>query len=88
MSRISIDVTSEEHQRLKALAALKGKSIKEFVLSSTLGDEGPDLGDGAALSELEALLESRLANARVSGVSQRTIRDIVERVKREVSGSK
>jgi uncharacterized protein (DUF1778 family) len=32
MSRISIDVTPEEHQKLKAMAALKGKSIKDYVL--------------------------------------------------------
>ena len=38
MSRISIDVTTEEHQKLKAVAALKGLSIKEYVLERTLGD--------------------------------------------------
>ena len=32
MSRISIDVTDSEHKKLKALAALKGRSIKDYVL--------------------------------------------------------
>ena len=86
MSRISIDVTAEEHQRLKALAALQGKSIKEFVLASTLGAQsgGPLAQD---LSELEAILDKRLQNARAGGVSQRTVGEIFEQVKREVSGA-
>lgn len=79
MSRISIDVTPEEHQRLKALAALQGKTIKEFVLASTLGDGQP----AAALAELEALLDRRLASARAHGVGSRTVEDIVAQVKRE-----
>ena len=38
MPRLSIDITSEEHQKLKAIAALKGQSIKDYVLKRTLGD--------------------------------------------------
>ncbi len=86
MSRISIDVTPEEHQRLKAMAALQGKSIKEFVLASTLGSELPESDEAAALAELETLLDKRLANARNGGVSSRTVGDIVEQVKREAAG--
>ena len=86
MSRISIDVTDAEHQRLKAMAALQGKTIKEFVLASTLGRERRDSDEAAALAELEALLDKRLANARAGGVSSRTVGDIVEQVKREMPG--
>ncbi len=32
--RLSIDVTPEERRRVKAIAALTGKSIREFVLES------------------------------------------------------
>lgn len=32
--RLSIDVTPEERRRVKAVAALSGKSVKEFVLES------------------------------------------------------
>ena len=69
MSRISIDVTAEEHQRLNALAALQGKSIKEFVLASTLGAQN----DGALaqdLAELEAILDKRLQTARAGAGSE------------------
>ena len=55
MSRISIEVTPEEHQKLKALAALQGKSMKEFVLERALGSD-PSADDQQALSELESLL--------------------------------
>ncbi len=86
MSRISIDVTAEEHKKLKALAALQGKSIKEFVLASTLGAQN----DGALaqdLAELEAILDKRLQTARAGGGSQRTVGAILDQVKREVSGT-
>lgn len=81
MSRISIDVTPEQHQRLKALAALCGKSIKEFVLDRTLGD--PDTT--ADLAELEALLDRRIEDARARGASSRTVGDMFRRARHELS---
>jgi len=87
MSRISIDVSPEQHQRLKAMAALQGKSIKEFVLASTLGSQAPDSDEAAALAELETLLDKRLANARNGDVSPRSVGDLVEQVKREAEGT-
>ncbi|MCA9291166.1 MAG: hypothetical protein KDA25_08555 [Phycisphaerales bacterium] len=81
MSRISIDVTPEQHQRLKALAALCGKSIKEFVLDRTLGE--PDAG--ADLAELEALLDRRIADARTRGASTRTVGDVFTQARHELS---
>lgn len=32
MSRLAIDVTDQQHQALKAMAALEGKTIKQYVL--------------------------------------------------------
>lgn len=78
MSRISIDVTDAQHQKLKALAALQGLSIKEFVLARTIGD--------ADLAELEELLDKRLQNARARGTSKRTVGDVFEQVRRENTG--
>ena len=80
MSRISIDVTKEQHQRLKAMAALQGMSIKEFTLFRTIADQAFD----ADLAELEALLDQRIKRARTEGTSSRTIAEIFERAKREV----
>jgi uncharacterized protein (DUF1778 family) len=36
MSRLSIEITPEQHQRLKAMAALSGQTIKEYILERTL----------------------------------------------------
>lgn len=73
MSRISIDVTDNEHKKLKALAALRGKSIKEYVLERTLG---MDETDGAALRELEKLLDGRIRAAKAGAVSSRTASEV------------
>jgi len=78
MSRISIDVTSEEHQKLKAMAALQGKSIKDYVIERTLGVE-LDKTHESDLAELEALLDER---AR-SGVSRRTVGSIFKEAYRK-----
>ncbi len=82
MSRISIDVTDHQHKKLKALAALQGQPIKDFVLARTIGDEALE----ADLAELEALLDKRLRNARSGGVSKRSIGEIFEQVKQELAG--
>ena len=74
MSRISIDVTTEEHQKLKAVAALKGLSIKDYVIERTLGADGEE----AALKELEALLDKRIASARSGATSKRSVREIFD----------
>jgi hypothetical protein len=77
MSRISIDVTDAEHAKLKALAALKGQSIKDFVLSRTIGDT--ELAPH--LAELEALLDERIDRARAEGTSDRSVNDIFEQAR-------
>lgn len=80
MSRLSIDVTAEQHQRLKALAALKGLTIKQFVLASTLGAEGAE----PALAQLESLLDRRAQRTKSEGASRRTVDDIFEQARNEV----
>jgi Antitoxin ParD len=58
MSRISIDVSPEEHRKLKAIAALRGKSMKDYLLEGkmVLGPANHE----KALVELEALLDARI----------------------------
>lgn len=77
-SRISIDVTPEQHRQLKALAAVKGQSIKDYVLDRTIGR-----GDEAkAMKELEKLLDARIQESREKGPSKRTIKEIFEDAKK------
>lgn len=73
MSRISIDVTDGEHKKLKTMAALRGKSIKDYVLERTLG---AGEAETAALQELEKLLDKRIRAARAGAVSRRTASEV------------
>lgn len=82
MSRISIDVTDAQHKQLKALAALQGKTIKEFVLASTLGSEKAS----EDLAELEALLDQRIAETEAKGVSEKTVGNIFEEERKAAAG--
>ena len=38
MARISIELTDDQHRRIKVFASFVGKSIKETVLGSVFGD--------------------------------------------------
>lgn len=85
MSRISIDVTAEEHQKLKALAALQGKSIKEYVLDRTLGAaKGTD--EERAIGELVDFLSSRVEQARRGEVVNQSVEEIFNEVYAELNG--
>ncbi len=84
MARLSIEVTSEQHQRLKAFAALHGKSIKDYVLERALPPE-PDtepLSEEEALLQLEAFIQPRIEAAERGEISSRSVRQIFEDVKR------
>lgn len=82
MSRISIDVTDDEHIKLKTMAAIRGQPIKEYVLERTLGTRETD---SAALQELEKLLDNRIRAAHAGAISRRTASEIfVEAARKKV----
>lgn len=75
MSRLTIDVTDQQHQNLKAMAALQGKTIKEYAIERLF----PDASDEAlALQELRALLEQRMAELGSGGVSAQSLVEIAD----------
>lgn len=80
MSRISIEVTPNQHKRLKTLAALSGKSLKEYMLEKTLpvGDDEEE-----AIQELSALLKPRLAEAKRGEFVDQTVEEIFDEVYQE-----
>ena len=82
MSRLSIELTPEQHQQVKALAAISGSSIRTYVLDRLL----PSSDEEVALQELETLLDQRLkaAEAEAGAVSQRTVQDIFQDVYHEM----
>jgi Antitoxin ParD len=78
MPRLSIDLTPEDHQKLKAIAALNGESIKEYVLKRTLG-EAPtltDMSESEAVAALAEFLKPRIDQARRGAFSEKSMADI------------
>jgi uncharacterized protein (DUF1778 family) len=76
MSRLSIVLTPEQHQKIKAVAAMQGKSIKEYVLNQIL----PTSSEEVALHELEALLDNRIKLAMDGKVSQKSVKEIFQEI--------
>lgn len=75
MSRLTIDITDQQHQSLKALAALQGKTIKQYALERLFpGDADAD----QAWQELKKLLENRINNGLEGKVSPKSIGDILD----------
>ncbi len=77
--RLSIEISPEQHQRLKAAAALQSKSIKDYVLERTI----PDFNERAALQELEDFLKARVESADKGDLSTKSISDIFDEVEKE-----
>jgi len=77
--RLSIDVTKEQHQQLKATAALQGKSLKNYVLERAL----PNTDEEAALHELEEFLKPRVEAVDNNQLSKKSLEDIFDDVQRE-----
>ena len=78
MPRLSIDLSPQERRQLETMAALKGQSIKNYVLSRALVDM-PDpatMTDEEALQALKQLSAPRLAEAEAGDVVTATADDI------------
>ncbi len=80
MSRLSIELTAEQHQQVKAMAALSGTSIRDYVVTRLFPLSSDE---EAALRELEALLDKRLKAAEAGAISSRTVENIFQDVYRE-----
>lgn len=81
MSRLTIDVTDQQHQALKALAALEGKSIKQYALERLLPSDQQQ-----AMQDLKLLLSSRLASAEKDEPSPLSAAEIAEETLRDLGG--
>jgi uncharacterized protein (DUF1778 family) len=85
MRRLSIEVTPEQHQRLKAIAALHGKTIKDYVLERALPPlpAMDSLSEEEALHQLETFLKPRIEAAKRGEVVNQTVAEIIDELKRE-----
>jgi uncharacterized protein (DUF1778 family) len=86
MSRLSIEITPEQHQHLKVCAALAGKSIKKYVIERALDPlpETDTLSDEKALAALETFLKSRIESAERGDVVNKSVRQIFHDVRQEI----
>ena len=74
-SRLTIDVTDQQHQTLKANAALQGKTMKQYAIERLF----PTVADEVqALQELKALLHFRLTEAERGEVFKQSAMEIAE----------
>jgi len=80
MSRLSIEISPEQHKKIKALAALQGQSIKDFILNKLFLVNNED--EQNAMAELEELLLSRIKQAKDTPASSKTIKQITDDVLR------
>ena len=75
MSRLTIDMTDQQHQSLKALAALQGKTIKQYALERLFpGDVDAD----QAWQELKTLMGTRVDDGLAGKVSTKSIGEILD----------
>ena len=75
VSRLTIDMTDQQHQSLKALAALQGKTIKQYALERLFpGDTDAD----QAWQELKNLLGDRIKAGLSGKVSDKSIDQILD----------
>ncbi|KZM47628.1 antitoxin [Labrenzia sp. OB1] len=73
MSRLTIDITDQQHKSLKALAALEGKTIKQYALERLFPSDADQ-----AWQELKTLLGSRINDGLGGNVSTKTIGEILD----------
>jgi hypothetical protein len=77
MSRLTVELTGEQHQQIKAMAAVQGKSMKEYVLEK-LFPVSPSSDDRQAWKTLQTLLSKRVAEAEDGAISRKTFEQITE----------
>jgi len=83
--RLSIEVTQEQHQRLKAVSALRGQSIKDYVLERVF-QPLPELNAASeeeALRQLEAFFQPRVEAAEQGIVVNKSVLAIFEETHQE-----
>lgn len=78
MSRLTIDISDQQHQHLKALAALQGKTIKQYAVERLF-----PANDAPAWQELKTLLNGRIEEGLAGKVSDKSVSGILDE---ELSG--
>lgn len=72
MSRLTIDMTDDQHQNLKAMAALQGKTIKQYALERLFP------ANDQAWQELKTLVAERVGDGLAGKVSAKSVGQILD----------
>jgi hypothetical protein len=75
MSHLTIDITDQQRQSLKALAALQGKTIKQYAIERLLPSK---IDSDEAWEELKILLRTRIDAVLAGKVSAKSVDEILE----------
>lgn len=75
MSRLTIDISEQQHQSLKALAALQGKTIRQYAIERLFP---ANAGTDEAWLELKALLNERVDQGLAGGISAKSVGTILD----------
>lgn len=75
MSRLTIDMSDQQHQSLKALAALQGKTIKQYALERLFPG---DLEADQTWQELKTLLGARVNDGLAGKLSTKSVGEILD----------
>ena len=79
MSRLTIDVTEQQHQSLKLLAALEGKTIKQYALERLFPQKNSDQD----LDGLKTLIKERIAEAEQGQLEAGSIAELAQKYLKE-----
>ena len=84
MRRLSIEISPEQHQQIKTMAALQGMSIKDLVLKRLFSNSDEEDRDW---DEFMSFLKGRIDHAVTSPASTKTLDDIAQDIIRRKSVS-
>ncbi len=88
MSRLSIELTPEQHEQLRTIAALHGQTLKDYILERTLPHvpQKESLSGDGTLLRLEAFLKPRIAQATRGEVVEDSVKQIFAAVRKTPNG--
>lgn len=75
MTRLTIEITDQQHQSIKAMAALSGQTIKEYTLQRLFGEF---VSSNDAMHELKTFLQNRIMSAQRGEISTMDMDSIME----------
>lgn len=85
MSRLVIDVTSEQHKQIKMLAAVQGKTIKNYILDSVFDEKKHSEAEAEAWAELKSFLNDRIRTSQDGNLSNKSMMDIARAKAKELN---